>query len=124
MREVKSSIVHHSTYTVVADPKRWAESQRIREHNSRLQRERGNAILEKAAGIPILRETNFCGPCIWLGLLIRETEKFYVFAERCLDPDKMANAKQRRISKSKVHLSCCLRCKDHPQTHYPVGREN
>lgn len=124
MRKVKSSIVHHSSYTVVADPKRWAESQRIREECTRLNWKRVEAIVEKAAGIPILRESSFCGPCIWLGLLVRETDKFYVFAERCLDPEKMADAKQKRISKWKVHLTTCKGCEDHPQTHYPIGYEN
>lgn len=124
MREVKSSIVGYSSYTVVADPKKLAEAKRIREHNSRLQRERVNAILEKAAGVPVVRETNFYGPCIWRGLLVRETDKFYVYADRCLDPEKIPEANQKRISKAKVHLATCQCCEDHPQTHYPVGNEN
>ena len=124
MREVKSSIVHHSTYTVVADPKRRAAAKRIRENNARLNLRQVESILEKAAGTPIIRESNFCGPCRWLGLLVREAPKFYVYAERCLDPEQISVAKQKRISKWKVHLTTCKGCEDHPQTHYPVGYEN
>lgn len=65
-----------------------------------------------------LREVNYAGPCLTLGTLVRETEKFWFYSR---------GARTERVKKDGIrgryliHLKPCPRCMDHPQTEYPRG---
>ncbi|MEZ6136987.1 MAG: hypothetical protein R3C53_18995 [Pirellulaceae bacterium] len=121
MQEVKSTCKLVSAYTVVADPERAREAKRHREQAIGIFQKRIRSQLEAAAGVPIVRIGNFCGSCIWLGLLVRETAKFYVYADGCRDAKTINDHPTKRILKSSVHLKPCKGCKDHPETNYPLG---
>lgn len=66
----------------------------------------------------IVRETSNAGPCLMLGRLVSESEKFYTYRE--LHKGEMTGGK-KRVAKSKVHIEPCSCCTDHPETQYPNG---
>lgn len=66
-----------------------------------------------------VRSFSPAGPCIPLGTLVRETEKFYVYVD--------GRGRERKASKrteshySRAHVVACERCEDHPKTSFPRG---
>lgn len=75
--------------------------------------------------VTLVREFSAAGPCLTLGMLVRETEKFYVFYP--WRGGRKFQAKERRIMKclpgrySGAHTEACHSCRDHAQTQYPRG---
>jgi len=66
----------------------------------------------------IVRKFSAIGPCLQQGKLLRETAKFYVFAE-WQGGDRYEG--ERRIAKDSVHIEPCRSCRDHEHTSYPNG---
>lgn len=66
----------------------------------------------------IVREINWAGPCIDIGVLVGETALFYVI-------EPMGSNRRRRVKKGSplIHVKPCQRCMDHPETNYPRGYE-
>ena len=68
-----------------------------------------------------VRNFSPAGPCIVQGALIRETAKFYIFADR-FEPGR-----ERRLTKrtaehyTRAHVESCPSCMDHARTQYPNG---
>jgi hypothetical protein len=74
----------------------------------------------------ILRVSNLAGPCIEEGTITGETEKFYVVAGDT-GPRRFRKDSVGRFSRwsgGTTHILPCVRCTDHPETHYPNGYEN
>ena len=66
----------------------------------------------------IVRRFSAIGPCLTEGKLLRETDKFFVYAE-WQGGDRYEG--EKRIAKGKVHLEPCRCCRDHKTTMYPNG---
>jgi hypothetical protein len=69
-----------------------------------------------------VRKFSAAGPCITLGVLLRETASFYVYAPRHSGYDD--TPKQKRVGKDRygmVHTEACVSCRDHNRTQYPNG---
>lgn len=67
----------------------------------------------------IVREFSAAGPCLTIGMLVRETANFYVYLE-WKGGDRYGN-EERLISKPKTHIEPCHSCRDHAQSSYPNG---
>ena len=68
-----------------------------------------------------LRELNWAGPCLDIGVVVEET------AERIKFIDRSGNMTHRRGAKVKwkvFHTDPCERCVDHPKTQYPNGYDS
>jgi len=69
------------------------------------------------SGIKCVRESTDCGPCISLGMLVRETARFFVYYEWL--GGKRYSGRERRISKTgRAHVDPCPACEDHPESLY------
>lgn len=66
----------------------------------------------------IVRKFSAAGPCLTLGKLSKETEKFYVYAE-WQGGDRYEG--EHRVMKGRVHIEPCHSCRDHEHTQYPNG---
>lgn len=74
--------------------------------------------------ITTVREFSAIGPCIEQGTLVRETPRFYVFADR-FDAGKTRKLMKRTAAHySPAHVVPCPSCRDHARTQYPNGYEN
>lgn len=65
-----------------------------------------------------VRELNWAGPCLDLGVVVEET------AERIKFIDRSGKATHRSGAKVRwkvIHTDPCERCVDHPKTQYPNG---
>lgn len=121
----KATATLESVYTVSADPDRAKETRRIDEHNATIHKKHIQKYFDRANGKPLVRKMSFNGACSYKGILLRETSKFYVYAEEAHWSDNpIEDFPQKRILKSNVHLEPCKSCSDHPQTYYPRGSEN
>lgn len=73
---------------------------------------------------PHVREFSSVGPCLTLGKFVRETARFFVYAE-WLGDDRYGA--EKRVAKptpakySRAHVAPCRSCRDHGQTQYPNG---
>ena len=105
-----------SIFTVSADPEMRLKSLRIEAHNAILENRRMEAMLKRAGSHPILRVRTFGrGTCTKLGLVVRETPKFYVYAGHAEIFDKpIESFEQKRILKTNAHIEACKWCRDHP----------
>jgi hypothetical protein len=64
------------------------------------------------AGVKIVREKSVAGPCITLGVVLRETASRITYRDR--------HGEQKFISKRwPVHSEPCPSCPDHPKAKYP-----
>jgi hypothetical protein len=71
------------------------------------------AVIPSSLVLHNVREFSPAGPCLSVGIFLRETEKTYFVARRGLE---------RRVKKSTLlHTEPCTRCADHPQTVFPHG---
>lgn len=123
--EVKSTITLVRTYTVKALPERAAEAQRVYEQIRAIMHQTHKRYHENANGRPIVRKSFSGYPCLFKGVLIRETPQYYIYAENYhREGGDIANCKQFRIHKNNAHLEPCKSCTDHPQTHYQTGFDN
>jgi hypothetical protein len=69
-----------------------------------------------------LRELNWAGPCIDVGTVVKQNDKWWW----------VDNGQSRLTRKSKtsidgrysLHTDPCARCMDHPNTNYPRGYES
>lgn len=66
----------------------------------------------------IVRRFSAVGPCLTEGKLLRETAKFYVYAE-WQGMDRFEG--EKRIAKDRAHIEPCRCCRDHKATQYPNG---
>jgi hypothetical protein len=68
-----------------------------------------------------VREFSAAGPCITLGLLVKETPASYV-----CQPPAWKNEGPARVGKRNgiVHIEPCPSCRDHAMTQYPEGYMN
>ena len=117
-----------STHTVMAKKLSNAEEKKreaIDQSWKEAQQKREDEFRGRAAGRKMVREMNTCGPCIKLGIVMRETANFFVYAVDAhrMDGD-IESFKKKRVRKNNVHVEACVRCKDHPKTHYPMGSAN
>jgi hypothetical protein len=74
---------------------------------SRLARQRG-------CSMKTVRESNVAGPCITLGLILRETDRRISYRDRHGTPKFIS----RRWA---IHTEPCPSCPDHPKTKYRDG---
>ena len=94
---------------------------RLGVHSHILARQRGPVhVLDQPRcrrgdyGMRSVRALNEAGPCIALGLILRETETCIGYRDR--------RGAAKFISKDcTVHTEPCLSCPDHPRTKYPEG---
>jgi len=72
-----------------------------------------------------VREFSAAGPCLTLGLLVRETARFYVYypwiSGRKVRAQEKRTAKRTPAHYSPAHVEPCNSCCDHPRTQYPEG---
>lgn len=73
----------------------------------------------------LVREFNRAGPCIPLGLWVRDTKRFHIYRQ-WLGGDKYGESERRVAIRtpdhySRAHVEPCPSCEDHPQTQYPDG---
>lgn len=66
-----------------------------------------------------VRELNWAGPCIDLGVLTRETKAFWFFSRNGGREERVKKDGLR--GKYHIHMEPCDRCVDHPKTNYPRG---
>jgi hypothetical protein len=119
---VKSTVTHVASFTVCADPAKFEEQEKIDESWKNAVKRRNEEYLKRAGSRPIVRKSYSNGPCIFQGILIRETPKFYVFAVNAHARDGLLESfPQQKLSKDNAHIEPCKRCTDHPQTDYPMG---
>ncbi len=73
-----------------------------------------------------VRETNFAGPCVTLGELVRETASFYVYREHACWVRPGEQPKEKRAKKGgwRHHVEPCPCCCDHAKSQYPNGYDN
>ena len=72
----------------------------------------------------IVREFSVCGPCLTLGRLVKETDKFYVFDEWHGGSNFYGRKRIRKRTPehySGAHVEPCPSCRDHHKTQYPHG---
>ena len=73
----------------------------------------------------LVREFSRAGPCLTLGRLVRETNRFWVYQpwrggnQYDLECRRVAKPSDRRYSP--VHIVACRSCRDHAETSYPNG---
>ena len=53
--------------TVVADPKYHEKAEAQRKQAQEITQKRTAELLSQAGGQPIVRRSNFCGACFWIG---------------------------------------------------------
>ena len=65
-----------------------------------------------------VRRFSAVGPCIPLGIFVRQTERFLIYRDR--------DGRDRRIGKQYdfAHVEPCCSCRDHAATQYPRGYED
>lgn len=72
-----------------------------------------------------VREFSTVGPCLKLGLLLRETVHFYVFAPwrggSTYEVAEKLIRKRQPDHYSPAHVEPCPSCPDHEKTQYPNG---
>lgn len=72
-----------------------------------------------------VRKFSPVGPCITLGYLERETERFYVYTPRgSLHGPRAGEPRTRRVAKRDTHIEPCRCCRDHEHTTYPDGYQD
>ena len=67
---------------------------------------------QRGYSVKTIRELSVAGPCITLGLVLRETDRRISYRDRHGTPKFIS----RRWA---IHTEPCLSCPDHPKTKYP-----
>lgn len=118
---VESTIELVEVFTVSStrsekDTEKWRAEY---EREKKLVKERNERYFQNAEGRPIVRHNVGGRMCYYLGPVVRETAKFYIYAvDGHLTSEPNESLPTARVWKDNSHTECCRQCTDHPNSNY------